>query len=96
MKMAKSNDKRRGRDPQSARSTFSIEDTAAARARLERGKRGPSAFDPYAGAVPERPPAAKKDLRKLGEWIKAKRTAEELKRQEAEQLVPRPKNPERP
>jgi hypothetical protein len=96
MKMAKSNDKRRGRDPQSARSTFSIEDTAAARARLERGKRGPSAFDPYAGAVSARPPTAKKDLRKLGDWIKAKRTAEELKRQEAEQLVPRPKNPKRP
>jgi hypothetical protein len=42
---------------------FSIEDTASIRGRLKGGKRGPSAFDPYAGAVPARPPTAKKDLR---------------------------------
>jgi hypothetical protein len=28
---------------------------------------GPPVFDPYAGALPARPPTAKKDLRKLGE-----------------------------
>jgi hypothetical protein len=96
MTMAKSKDYRSGRDAQSAPSQLSIEDTATVRARFERGKPGPSAFDPYAGALPARPPTAKKDLRKLGEWIKAKRTAEELKREEAEPLVPRLKNPERP
>jgi len=48
MTMAKSNDDRRGRDAQSSSSPLSIEDTAAVRGRLERGKRGPSAFDPYA------------------------------------------------
>jgi hypothetical protein len=94
MTMAKDDEIRRSsRDAHSALSKLSLEDTNMDRARL---KRAPSAFDPYAGALPAMPPTTKKDLRKLGEWIKAKRTAEELKRQEAEQLVPRPKNPERP
>jgi hypothetical protein len=94
MTMAKDDEIRRSsRDAHSALRKLSIEDTNMARVRL---KRAPSAFDPYAGALPARPPTAKKDLRKLGEWIKAKRTAEELKREEAEQLVPRLKNPERP
>ena len=69
MKMAKSNADRRGRHAQSAPDQFSIEDAAAVRGRLERGKRGPSVFDLYAGAVTARPAAAKKDLRKLGEWM---------------------------
>jgi hypothetical protein len=67
MTMGKSKDYRSGRDAQSAPSQLSIEDTATVRARFERGKPGPSAFDPYAGALPARPPTAKKDLRKLGE-----------------------------
>jgi hypothetical protein len=93
--MAKDDEIRRSsRDAHSALSKLSIEDTNMDRARL---KRAPSAFDPYAGAAPARPPATKKDLRKLGEWIKAKRTAEELKRQEeAEQVARRVKSPQQP
>jgi len=84
---------RSSRDAHSALSKLSIEHTNKARA----GPKRASAFDPYAGAVPARPPAAKKDLRKLGEWIKAKRMAEELKRQEeAEQIAPRVKSTQRP
>jgi len=39
----------------------------------------PQGFDPYNGALPQRPVARKKDLRKLGEWIEAKRKAEAIK-----------------
>ena len=60
-----------------------IEDTATVRSRLGRARSAP--FDPYNGRE-QRSPTAKKDLRKLGEWIKAKQRAEELKRQ-AEQIA---------
>ena len=56
---------------------LSIEDTGIVRSRLGRG-------DPYRGALGQMTPTGKKDLRKLGEWIKAKKTVEELKREEAE------------
>lgn len=62
---------------------LSIEDTCVALARLGRPNKMASGFDPYAGALAPKPPARKKDLRKLGEWIEAKQKAEELKRQEA-------------
>jgi hypothetical protein len=63
---------------------FSIEDAAVALVRLARlHNKSASGFDPYAGASTLKPPARKKVLRKLGEWIDAKRKAAEIKRQEA-------------
>lgn len=67
---------------------LSIEDTCVALARLGRPNKLASGFDPYAGALTPKPPARKKDLRKLGEWIEAKQKAEELKQQEAALSVP--------
>jgi hypothetical protein len=67
---------------------LSIEDTCVALARLGRPNKLAYGFDPYAGALAPKPPARKKDLRKLGEWIGAKQKAEELKRQEAALSVP--------
>jgi hypothetical protein len=63
---------------------FSIEDTAVASVRLGRlHNKSASGFDPYAGALTPKPPARKRDLRKLGEWIDAKHKADEIKRQDA-------------
>jgi hypothetical protein len=59
---------------------LSIEDSAVTLARLNRD--APSTFDPYGGALKPKPPPRKKDLRKLGQWIEAKRKAEELKAKE--------------
>ena len=54
--------------------------TAKTGVALREGSKG---FDPYQGALSAQPPRRKKDLRKVGEWLEAKRRAEELKRQEA-------------
>lgn len=63
---------------------LSIEDTVVTLARLARARsKLASGFDPYGGALLPKPPARKKDLRKLGEWIEAKHKADEIKRQEA-------------
>jgi hypothetical protein len=43
------------------------------------GKKVPS-LEPYGKPTPVTPPI-KKDLRKLGAWIKAKRLADEIKRE---------------
>jgi hypothetical protein len=40
-----------------------------------------AAFEPYQGALKPESSARKKDLRKLGEWIEAKRIAENARRQ---------------
>ena len=63
---------------------FSIEDTAVTLTRLGllQGKTT-AMFDPYQGALKPKSSARKKDLRKVGAWIEAKRMAEEVKRQEA-------------
>jgi hypothetical protein len=53
---------------------LTIEDTAVTRPGLAANK---EAF-PYHGASGQKPSSRKKDLRKLGEWIKAKRKADEL------------------
>jgi len=42
-----------------------------------------SRFDPYQGAMSAKRPSRKKDLRKVGEWIEAKRRAEQLKREDS-------------
>ena len=60
---------------------LSTEDADTAKARLAQ-KRG-SAFDPYQGAFANQPPRRKKDLRKVGQWLEAKRRAEGLKNEGA-------------
>jgi hypothetical protein len=64
---------------------LSIEDTAVTLARVGRARKASaSECNPYGGVLIPKPPARKKDLRKLGVWIEAMHTAEEIKRQEAE------------
>jgi hypothetical protein len=61
---------------------LTTEDTGKARLRIVKSRS--SGMDPYDGALAQKPPSNKKDLRKLGEWLEAKRRAEELQRAEAE------------
>jgi hypothetical protein len=42
-----------------------------------------SRFDPYQGAMTAKPPRQKRDLRKVGEWLEAKKRAERLKKENA-------------
>jgi hypothetical protein len=51
------------------------------------GKRVPS-FEPYGAAAEPTPKGHKKDLRKLGEWIKAKQRAEAIKHEEESVALP--------
>jgi len=71
------------------RSALTIESTPArgqaAKLSVERGRAG--GFDPYqrvgrAGVPETKKPQGKRDLRKLGEWIKLKRELEERKTQD--------------
>jgi hypothetical protein len=70
------------RDNDSKEVCWSIEDTVKAKVRL-RQEQPVSRFDPYQGAMSTKPPSRKRDLRKIGEWIEAKRRAEQLKREES-------------
>ena len=63
---------------------WSIEDTGTPETRLVRTKRA-SGFDPYDGTMSAKPPSRKRDLRKVDEWLKAKRRAEQLKREEPDE-----------
>jgi hypothetical protein len=60
--------------------SLSIEDTSTGRLRLARG-RTEGGFDPYNGAISTTRTSRKKDLRKLGEWLEAKRRADEVRRE---------------
>jgi hypothetical protein len=60
---------------------LSIEDTGLVKRRIGMGQSA-SRFDPYQGVMSGKPPSRKRDLRKVEEWLKAKRRAEELKREE--------------
>lgn len=60
---------------------WSIENTA--KVRLGQGKPA-TRFDPYQGVMSAKPPSRKRDLRKVEEWLKAKRRAEQLKREETD------------
>jgi hypothetical protein len=60
---------------------LSIEDTGVVKQRMGMGA-SVSRFDPYQGAMSAKPPSRKRDLRKVEEWLKAKRRAEQLKRDE--------------
>jgi len=68
----------RHKDPNSPQ--FSIEDTALMKLRIGMGQ-SVSRFDPYQGAMSAKPPSRKRDLRKVQEWLEAKRRAESLKRE---------------
>jgi hypothetical protein len=59
--------------------TISVEDSAIVKRRVL-GARVPSRFDPYQGAV-DKPPSRKRDLRKIDEWLKAKKRAEARKKE---------------
>jgi hypothetical protein len=61
---------------------LSIEDTGLVKRRMGMGQ-SPSRFDPYQGAVSGKPPNRKRDLRKVQEWLEAKRRAERLKKENA-------------
>jgi len=60
---------------------FSIEDTGMVKQRMGMGQ-PVSRFDPYQGAMSAKRPSRKRDLRKVEEWLKAKRRAEQNKREE--------------
>ena len=59
---------------------LSIEDTGMVKQRMGMGT-PVSRFDPYQGVMSGKPPSRKKDLRKVQEWLEAKRRAESLKRE---------------
>jgi len=60
---------------------LSVEDTGLVKRRMGMGQSA-SRFDPYQGAISAKPPSRKKDLRKVQEWLEAKRRAEKLKREQ--------------
>jgi hypothetical protein len=66
--------------PKSSR--LSIEDTGMVKQRMGMGA-PVSRFDPYQGAMTAKPPSQKRDLRKVGEWLEAKKRAERLKKENA-------------
>jgi hypothetical protein len=65
-------------------SQLSVEDTALVKQRMGMGQTA-SRFDPYQGALSANRSSRKKDLRKVGEWLEAKRRAEQLKREETDE-----------
>jgi hypothetical protein len=73
---------KRGDDQGRKPGQLSTEDTGTARTRVAQ-RRGGAGFDPYQGTFSSQPPRRKMDLRKLEEWLEAKRLAEESKRQQA-------------
>lgn len=82
MTMGKTPVRRVGVD--NAPEALSIEDTGVTLARLRRLPDGSaSQCNPYGGVLIPKPRTRKKDLRKLGEWIKAKHKVEDITRQEA-------------
>jgi hypothetical protein len=67
---------------------WAIEDPSVASARVRPPREEPAAgVDPYQSREQIKPRSRRKDLRKLSEWIEAKRKADELKRQEAAAAV---------
>jgi hypothetical protein len=59
---------------------LSIEDTGLVKRRMGMGQSA-SRFDPYQGVMSAKRPSRKRDLRKVQEWLEAKRRAEALKRE---------------
>jgi hypothetical protein len=65
------------KDPKSYQ--VSNEDTGIVKQRMGMGA-PVSRFDPYHGALSAKPPSRKKDLRKVQEWLEARRRAERNKK----------------
>jgi hypothetical protein len=59
-----------------------IEDTGIVKQRMGMGA-PVSRFDPYHGAISAKPPGRKRDLRKVQEWLEAKKRAERIKKDDA-------------
>ena len=57
---------------------LSIEDTGMVKARMGMGQ-PVSRFDPYQGVMSAKRPDRKKDLRKVQEWLEARKRAERIK-----------------
>jgi hypothetical protein len=70
------------KDKDLKRPQLSIEDTGILKQRMGLGA-PVSRFDPYQGAMSAKPPSRKRDLRKVGEWLEAKKRAERLKKENA-------------
>ena len=66
--------------PEDKDDPWGLKDTGVAKSRL-RAQKPPARFDPYQGVMSVKQPSRKKDLRKVEEWLKAKRRAKELKRE---------------
>ena len=62
---------------------WSLEDTGTVTVRLRHAKSA-SSFDPYQGTMSAKQPSRKRDLRRVEEWLKAKRRAELLKLEESD------------
>ena len=60
------------------------------------GEQSASGLDPYQSREQLKPRSRKKDLRKLSEWIEAKRKVDALKRQEATAALAKQKSPRKP
>ena len=58
---------------------LSVEDTGLLKRRMGMGHSA-SRFDPYQGVMSSKPPSRKRDLRKVQEWLEAKKRAERNKK----------------
>ena len=61
---------------------LSIEDTGLVKRRMGMGQSA-SRFDPYQGVMAAKPPSRKRDLRKVQEWLEAKKRAERIKKEDS-------------
>ncbi len=59
--------------------TLFLEDTGLVKRRMGMGHSA-SRFDPYQGVMSSKPPSRKRDLRKVQEWLEAKKRAERNKK----------------
>jgi hypothetical protein len=78
---------KRGDDQGRKLGPMGTEDTARSKIRLAE-KKGAAGFDPYKGVFASRPPRRKRDLKQVEEWLKAKRLAEESKREDGSAAEP--------
>jgi hypothetical protein len=67
------------KDKETKTPPLSIEDTGLVKRRMGLGQSA-SRFDPYQGVMAAKGPSRKKDLRKVQEWLEAKRRAEQSRR----------------
>ena len=85
------------REGAAAAERWAIEAPDVALARLRPPQTQPgSGSDPYQSHGQVKPRSGKKDLRKLSEWIEAKRNVDALKRQEAAAALAKQKSSRKP